>query len=112
MDFVHNNIELLRQRLSDESWVLNLLYAWYDAQMLLLNKWLMERLVIVPIQAAAIKLIFKVRLISNVRSWGFSALLSSDSPSIPTENRNASTPRYVLIIYSSLCYRKFAAISI
>ena len=66
VDFVHNNIELLRQRLSDEAWVLNLLYSWYDSQMLLLNKWLMERPVIVPIQAAAIKLIFKVCLISNV----------------------------------------------
>lgn len=64
VDFVHNNIELLRQRLSDEAWVLNLLYSWYDSQMLLLNRWLMERPVIVPIQAAAIKLIFKVCLIS------------------------------------------------
>ena len=65
MDFTHNNIELLRQRLSDESWVLNLLYSWYDAQMVLLNKWLLERPVIVPIQAAAIKLIFKVCLIGK-----------------------------------------------
>lgn len=79
VDFVHSNIELLRQRLSDEAWVLNLLYNWYDSQMLMLNKWLLERPVIVPIQAAAIKLIFKVCLISNVWSCALSPYPASSS---------------------------------
>ncbi|XP_029833229.1 calcium-dependent secretion activator isoform X9 [Ixodes scapularis] len=44
VNFVRNSMEQLRQKVSDELWVLALFEQWYAAQMSLLCSWLSERL--------------------------------------------------------------------
>ncbi|XP_064486582.1 calcium-dependent secretion activator 1-like isoform X3 [Ornithodoros turicata] len=44
VNFVRNSMEQLRQKVSDELWVLALFEQWYSAQMSMLCSWLSERL--------------------------------------------------------------------
>ncbi|CAG2183899.1 unnamed protein product, partial [Oppiella nova] len=43
VNFVRNSTEQLRQRVSDELWVINFFEQWYSSQMNLLCNWLSER---------------------------------------------------------------------
>ncbi|XP_028966388.1 calcium-dependent secretion activator-like [Galendromus occidentalis] len=44
VNFVRNSMEQLRQKVSDELWVLNLFELWYSSQMSMLCAWLSERM--------------------------------------------------------------------
>lgn len=44
VNFVRNSMEQLRQKVSDELWVLNLFELWYASQMSMLCAWLSERM--------------------------------------------------------------------
>ncbi|OQR68490.1 Ca2+-dependent activator protein for secretion 2 isoform A-like [Tropilaelaps mercedesae] len=44
VNFVRNSMEQLRQKVSDELWVLNLFELWYSSQMTMLCAWLSERM--------------------------------------------------------------------
>jgi hypothetical protein len=70
VNFVRCNLEQLRQKISDELWVLQLLEVWYSAQVQLLCNWLLDRIdhALHHVQLTSLVMLIKVN-ISPFPKW-------------------------------------------